>query len=127
MKDIGKEKEKLLKEIEEDRTRLVKLEEENLSKSFGKFFAKPLFASFGVGLVLEYIKLDDRKVMVGFLLSFFIFLLIFSIKTKKDFEKRSELIEKEKIKIQSRIFSNSRKLAELSKEKSDKEQEDLKS
>lgn len=111
-----KEKEKLLKEIEEDRNKLFLLEEDNIKKSFGKFFIKPLAFALAIGVLLKVMNFAEEKIIGGFLITFFIFLLVFSYKTKKDFEKRAEKVNQEKIKIQADIFSKAKRLGEIEKE-----------
>lgn len=110
---LKKEKEQLLRDIDEERNRLVDLEENNLNKSFGKFFVKPLFLALIFGLILKYLGLKDNAIVGGFLIAFFVSLFVFSYKTKKDFEKRSKDIQEEKIKIQANIFAMAKRLGEI--------------
>lgn len=111
--NLEKEKKDLLDQIEIERNKLFSLEEENLSKSFGKFFVKPLLLAMVFALILKYMGLDDRNIIGGFLIGFIVLLFVFSLKTKRDFEKRSKIIQEEKIKIQSQIFALARKLKEI--------------
>ncbi|MGO3018846.1 MAG: hypothetical protein ACTIH2_06815 [Anaerococcus sp.] len=110
------EKEKLLREIEEDRGELFLLEEDNIKKSFGKFFIKPLAFAIIVGVLLKFMNFGEDKIIGGFLIAFFALLLVFSYKAKKDFQKRAEKVNQEKIKIQADIFSKAKKLADIEKE-----------
>lgn len=114
--NLLKEKEKLLKEIEEDRNVLFMLEEDKQIKSFGKFFAKPLIFAIIIGFILKFMNFGEEKIIGGFLIAFFILLLIFSYKMKKDFKKIDAKTKEEKIKIQANIFAKAKRLGEIEKE-----------
>lgn len=83
MKKLMKEKERLNKEIQEANRKIELLEEENIQKSFGIFFIKPLFFSFVFAILFKIMGFKDEKIIGVFLISFFVALLFFSIKTKK--------------------------------------------
>lgn len=115
-----KEKQEILAQIDQARAKLFALEEENLTKSFGKFFVKPLLLALIFGILLKYMGFEDSELIGGFLLAFFIMLFIFSLKTKKDYEKRNKIIQEEKIKTQAQIFALAKRLKEIEDENAGK-------
>ncbi|MDD7305300.1 MAG: SoxR reducing system RseC family protein [Peptoniphilaceae bacterium] len=107
------EKDKILKEIEEERLKLLSLEEANINKSFALFFVKPLFGAFLLAFALKFLGFDQKKLVGSFILIFFVLLFFFSYKTKKDFDKRFDQVQEEKIKIQAQIFTLAKRLRQI--------------
>ena len=107
------EREKIIKEIGKERENLLKIQEQMDFRDGGVFirlFFESLIIDALVLLILSFTRLEDYKkigiLLVGFLL---IFIILGMIYKKKLMEKKDRLI-KERIACQKRIVSLSKKL-----------------
>lgn len=111
--DENYQKEKLIREINDLRDKILDLQKEDKSDSFIKIFFSALISAANLVLIMKILSFSDERIIGGFLIGFFVLMAIFSYNAKKSREKLEEQKKLEIIKLQAEIFSKSKELERI--------------
>ncbi|MDO5047604.1 MAG: hypothetical protein Q4D88_03550 [Anaerococcus sp.] len=111
------QKEKLLKEINEDRKRLldiqVKITSLDKKMPFWKIFLLPLASSLGIFLLTGLINLSESQRLGIFLIAFIISIVCLTLISRSRMKKEKDYLVSQRMEVQSIIFEKSKRLRDL--------------